>query len=176
MIGYERFTDSIDEPREASEASEATEDPQMNYQVNYDHIEVSLEEPTTNPQESNEVLQRASLYFLENNDNFLPSWAEIEATIDSDMNLDPSKPPNKGCNQEYVFWRLRRIVESLWFRAFTFLLIVVDLIVVIIDLCYDYDTETYNEYEIIDLIITLWFVIELVLRIVALTPPVFFSR
>ena len=174
MIGYEKFTDSIDEPAEP-EPNKPSEDPPLDYQVNYDKIEVSIEDNSNNSN-SNEVLQRASLYFLENNDNFLPSWSEIEATIDADLNLDPSKPPNKGLNQEYILWKLRRIVESFWFRIFTFLLIVIDLIVVVIDLCYDFDTDSFNEYQIVDLIITIWFVLELVLRVVALTPQVFLAR
>ena len=177
MIGYERFTDSIEEPPEPQNSKDPEDppDPPMNYQVNYDNIEeVSIEDNIS--KESSEVLQRASLYFLENNDNFLPSWSEIEATIDADLNLDPSKPPNKGFNQEYILWRLRRIVESFWFRIFTFLLIIIDLIVVIIDLCNDFDSVAFNEYQIVDLIITIWFVLELVLRVIALTPPVFFGR
>ena len=36
--------------------------------------------------------------------------------------------------------------------------------------------DPLNSYEIIDLVLTLWFVVELLLRIVALTPPVFFAR
>merc|ERR1711976_435754 len=141
MIGYERFTDSIEEPPEPQNSKDPEDppDPPMNYQVNYDNNEeVSIEVEENTSKESSEVLQRASLYFLENNDNFLPSWSEIEATIDADLNLDPSKPPNKGFNQEYILWRMRRIVESFWFRIFTFLLIIIDLIVVIIDLCNDF--------------------------------------
>ena len=75
MIGYEKFTDSIDEPAEpAAEPNKPSEDPPLDYQVNYDKIEVSIEDNSNNSN-SNEVLQRASLYFLENNDNFLPSWS-----------------------------------------------------------------------------------------------------
>ena len=47
---------------------------------------------------------------------------------------------------------------------------------VVIDLCYYFDTDSFNEYQIVDLIITIWFVLELVLRVVALTPQVFFAR
>ena len=68
MIGYEKFTDSIDEPAEP-EPNKPSEDPPLDYQVNYDKIEVSIEDNSNNSN-SNEVLQRASLY-----DNFLPSWS-----------------------------------------------------------------------------------------------------
>ena len=76
-------------------------------------------------------------------------------------------------------WRLRRIVESLFFRLATFFLIFLDVIIVIIDLVengHKTKGEPLNPYEVIDLILTIWFVVELTLRIVALTPPVFFSR
>ena len=67
-------------------------------------------------------------------------------------------------------------MESLTFRALTFFLIILDVIVVIIDLVNYPQSQTMNPCQIIDLIITVWFVIELALRIVALTPPVFFAR
>ena len=71
-------------------------------------------------------------------------------------------------------------MESLFFRLTTFFLIFLDVIIVIVDLASS-DAESsaddpLNSYEIIDLVLTLWFVVELLLRIVALTPPVFFAR
>ena len=57
------------------------------------------------------------------------------------------------------------------------ILIVIDVIIVIIDLVDNAgENATFNAYQLIDLLITIWFVIELVLRIVALTPQTFFSR
>ena len=92
-------------------------------------------------------------------------------------NPDPSNPPNPGWNKEYIRWRLRRIVESLLFRTFTMILIVIDVIIVIIDLVENKGAnQSFNPYQLVDLLITIWFVIELVLRIVALTPQTFFSR
>ena len=47
MIGYERFTDSIEEPPEPQNPKDPEDppDPPMNYQVNYDNIEeVSIED------------------------------------------------------------------------------------------------------------------------------------
>ena len=72
-------------------------------------------------------------------------------------------------------------MESLIFRLTTFFLIFLDVIIVIVDLVENKDNKNsgddpLNSYEIIDLVLTLWFVVELLLRIVALTPPVFFSR
>merc|ERR1739844_156477 len=92
--------------------------------------------------------------------------------------MDPSRPPQPGCNKGYLRWRLRRIVESLIFRLFTFFLIFLDVIIVIIDLATQdsKNPKNLNPLQIVDLVLTLWFVIELMLRIVALTPPVFFAR
>ena len=70
-------------------------------------------------------------------------------------------------------------MESLFFRLTTFFLIFLDVIIVIVDLSSGAENsanEPLNPYEIIDLVLTLWFVVELILRIVALTPPVFFAR
>ena len=72
-------------------------------------------------------------------------------------------------------------MESLIFRLTTFFLIFLDVIIVIVDLVKNSGAESsaddpLNSYEIIDLVLTLWFVVELLLRIVALTPPVFFAR
>ena len=72
-------------------------------------------------------------------------------------------------------------MESLIFRLTTFFLIFLDVIIVIVDLVENSGSESsaddpLNSYEIIDLVLTLWFVVELLLRIVALTPPVFFAR
>ena len=69
-----------------------------------------------------------------------------------------------GCNKEYVRWRLRRMVESLGFRALTFLLIILDVIIVTIDLINNPEKLQMNGYQIVDLIITVWFVAELILR------------
>ena len=69
-------------------------------------------------------------------------------------------------------------MESLIFRLFTFFLIFLDVIIVIIDLATQdsKNPKNLNPLQIVDLVLTLWFVIELMLRIVALTPPVFFAR
>ena len=55
------------------------------------------------------------------------SWAEASHMI-SDSTGDPSRPPTRGANKEYLRWRLRRIVESIYFRASTLVLILIDLV------------------------------------------------
>ena len=69
MIGYEKFTDSIDEPAEP-EPNKPSEDPPLDYQVNYDKIEVSIEDNSNNSY-CNEALQIASLYFFRKQRQFL---------------------------------------------------------------------------------------------------------
>ena len=114
------------------------------------------------------------------------NWKEA-IELDQDLEVDPSKPPQPGViiqsffylfqpytipcftgwNPDYIKWRLRRIVESLWFRSFTFLLIFVDVILVIIDLVdqgIESKHETFTEIQKVDLVFTCWFVIELILR------------
>ena len=136
-----------------------------------DHIEVSLEEGASNPED--EVLQRAAGFFVDNNDNYKVSWAEASHRI-SDSQDDPSKPPSKGMNREYLRWKLRRIVESIYFRLTTILLILVDLIIVTIDLAMG--KQAPYGLKISDFVFSLYFVLEIILRIVAITPASFFLQ
>merc|ERR1739846_162326 len=106
--------------------------------------------------EKSETINRANDFFLENNENFKLSWKEVADKIDKDLDTDPSRPPEPGCNTEYLRWRLRRIVESLIFRLTTFFLIFLDVIIVIVDLAENSTkvkgpNEGMNVYEVIDL-------------------------
>ena len=71
MSSYERFEDDLDveEPKE-----DKIEEDSIDFRVknDFDHIEVSLEDDN-----ANEVIDRASFFFLENNENFRPSWDEV---------------------------------------------------------------------------------------------------
>ena len=44
---------------------------------------------------------------------------------------DPARPPVRGCNKKFIHWKLRRTVENIYFRIFTFLLIIIDICLVI---------------------------------------------
>ena len=131
-----------------------------------DHIEVSLEEGAANPAE--EVLERAAGFFVDNNENYNVTWADASHMI-SDSQDDPSKPPLPGLNKEYIFWRMRRLIESIYFRVATLILIVVDLIIVVVDLA----VESYG-LKVADLIFSLYFVMEVTLRVIVLSPASFF--
>ena len=84
----------------------------------FDHIEVevSLEDNFENNmtsvdyKEKSETINRASDFFPENNDNFRLSWQEVAEKIDKDLDMDPSRPPQPGCNKEY----LRCVLESIF--------------------------------------------------------------
>ncbi|XP_071746917.1 phosphatidylinositol 3,4,5-trisphosphate 3-phosphatase TPTE2 isoform X2 [Lepeophtheirus salmonis] len=131
-------------------------------------VDISLDDDS-NP---NQVISRAADFFLENNDNYRLTWDEASHRI-SENEQDPSKPPVPGINLQYVNWRLRRMVESIYFRIFTLLLILIDLIVIVVDL----STEERNYTLLyIDFGITVYFVFEIILRIIALTVPLFFSH
>jgi len=134
-----------------------------------DHIEVSLEEGSKNPAE--DVLQRAAGFFVDNNENYNISWDEASHMI-SDSQTDPSRPPTKGFNKEYVRWRTRRIIESIYFRASTLILIMIDLIVVTIDLALG--PGAHEGLKVIDFVFSLYFVFEVIVRILVLTPSTFF--
>ncbi len=135
-------------------------------------VDVALEDDSEN---KGEVLERAKDFFLEYNDNYTVSWDEAAQALSEAE--DPSNPPVPGANWPYIRWRLRRFVESFAFRVFTFFLIIFDICIVIADLVDNPDPGgKMSTLQVIDLIITVWFVIELVLRIVALSHPLFFSQ
>ena len=85
---------------------------------------------------------------------------------------DPSRPPVPGWNVEYVKWKTRRIIESIWFRIFTFVLILLDVAIVIVEIVQDDHGEHNTAFLVIDLVITIYFVIEIGFRIWVLSQEV----
>jgi len=121
-------------------------------------------------------LGNLALFGLERSDGDLNwKWQSVGELI-SECN-DPARPPVKGCNKKFFHWKLRRIVENIYFRIFTFLLIILDISLVIAEV---HINCSWNPVSVIirniDMILSIYFVIEVVLRIIALTPKVFFSR
>lgn len=112
--------------------------------TNFDQIEVSLVEDE-GASEPDKVLINATDFFLEHNANYEVSWDEASRRI-CEVEDDPSKPPLPGCNVDYVRFRLRRVIESLYFRLFTMALIITDVIIVIIDLATSSGTFLQNLY------------------------------
>jgi len=131
-------------------------------------IEISLDEGSP----TEEVLERAAGFFVEHNHNYKISWEDASQMI-SDAESDPSKPPVPGFNQEYLTWKLRRFIENLYFRAFTLILILVNIVIVIVDLSL---AGTQPVLQVVDLVISVYFLIEVGLRLVALRPSVFFLQ
>ena len=105
MPGYERF--DIDPPEDSIEEVDIITEPISFVEKkvpDFDHIEVevSLEDNMVDYKEKSETINRASDFFLENNDNFRLSWQEVAEKIDKDLDMDPSRPPEPGCNNEYA--------------------------------------------------------------------------
>jgi len=134
-----------------------------------DQIEVSLEEGAGNP--TDEVLQRAAGFFAGHNDNYTVSWADASRMI-SDVEEDPSRPPLPGCNVEYIRWRSRRVIESIFFRLSTLILIFIDLIIVIVDLAMGQDSHC--GLKVADFVLSIYFMAEVITRLLVLTPKIFF--
>ena len=80
--------------------------------------------------------------------------------------------PSLGWNVEYVKWKTRRVIESIWFRVFTFVLIIIDVAIVIHELIENDNAEHNLGFLILDLVITIYFVIEIGFRIWVLGPEV----
>ena len=141
------------------------------------------------------------------NDNTAKLYSSKNILILTECN-DPARPPVRGCNKKFIHWKLRRTVENIYFRIFTFLLIIIDICLVITGRVYipflfkylgsmkiglqgkrEYKPSLVIEISIncssnqvstiirnVDLAISVYFVVEVFLRIVALTPGVFFSK
>ena len=134
------------------------------------HIEVSLEDDSGNP--TSDVLTRATDFFAENNDNYRVSWDDASHMI-GEAGVDPSNPPTPGLNKAYIVWKLRRKIESIYFRLFTLLLVLVDIIIVIADLAI---SGQQTGLLVADLIISIYFVLEVAVRIYVLQPRFFFTN
>ena len=78
-----------------------------------------------------------------------------------------------GFNSAYLRWQALRWVQKLPFRILTFSLIISDLILIIIDLILDCPpTPASRTIGSVDMAISCYFVLEIILRIYALTPKV----
>ena len=69
---------------------------------------------------------------------------------------------------------MRRLIENIYFRVSTLLLIVIDLIIVIIDL--SLGVNTFYGLKVADFIFSLFFIFEVFARLLVLTPRVFFLK
>jgi len=123
-----------------------------------------------------DYITNLALFGLDRSDGDLTwKWSSVGDLI-SERN-DPARPPVRGWNKKFLHWRLRRAVENIYFRIFTFILIFGDISIVITEMVI---SCSGNPVSIIlrhvDLILSTYFLIEVILRILALTPKVFFSR
>ena len=101
-----------------------------------------------------------ALFGLERSDGDLNwKWQSVGNLI-SERN-DPARPPVRGCNKKFVLWKMRRIVENIYFRLFTFFLIVLDIGLVVTEIAI---SCSGNPVSIIirhvDLVISVYFIIE----------------
>ena len=121
-------------------------------------------------------LGNLALFGLEQSDGDLSwQWRNVGELI-SECN-DPARPPVKGCNRKFLHWKLRRVVENIYFRIFTFLLIIIDIILVITEIIINCSWHPASIIlRNIDVAISIYFIIEVILRIIALSPKVFFSK
>jgi len=101
-------------------------------------------------------------------------WRSVGELI-SECN-DPARPPIRGCNKKFLHWRLRRFVENIYFRLLTFLLIVLDIGLVVAEILSECSWRPVSiSIRRVDLVLSVYFIIEVGLRLVAITPKVFFS-
>ena len=88
-------------------------------------------------------------------------WKSVGDLI-SERN-DPSRPPVRGCNKKFVHWKMRRIVENIYFRLFTLLLILVDIGLVVAEIaisCSGHPVSIIVRH--VDFLISIYFIIEVI--------------
>ena len=107
-----------------------------------------------------DYITNLALFGLDRSDGDLNwKWKSVGHLI-SERN-DPSRPPVRGCNKKFALWKLRRIVENIYFRIFTFLLIILDICLVVTEItinCSGSPVSTSVRY--VDLAISIYFVLE----------------
>lgn len=131
-------------------------------------------------QDNDDVISNTKFFLMEDNNNYnLAEEIEMEQLGAEDISSfnDPSKPPQKGCNCNYIRWcTLRFVIQSLLFRLFSFMLVIVDSFLIVADIIIDCPpTLTSRIIEFIELGISSIFFLEVGIRIFALSPKVFFS-
>lgn len=120
------------------------------------------------------AIANTTLFLVDKNENY--EWRANVAALD-DVFVDPSRPPVKGCNDHYLRWLLRRCIQHIGFRLLTLFLILVDLGLLVADLVVDCPASQNS--RLIDgtvLVLSSYFVLEIIARIFAVTASVFFSR
>ncbi|CAG0913123.1 unnamed protein product [Notodromas monacha] len=116
------------------------------------------------------ALSNAVSFLGESSEDLEPTF-DIDGELELDNFEDPSQPPLPGLNSEYVIWKLRRTVQHLFFRLLTLVVIVADVCVIIIDLVSASEgrnTHFSNSLAWLSLIFSVYFVVEVGMRIVAL--------
>ena len=107
-----------------------------------------------------EHITNLALFGLDRSDGDLTWKWRAGGELISECN-DPARPPVKGCNKKYFHWKMRRIVENIYFRIFTFLLIILDISLVIVEV---YIGCSWNPVSVIirniDLVLSIYFVVE----------------
>jgi len=161
--------EDVENPREATEKTPFSTSKRESKKTKNDPLHVLSKLQS-------EHITNLALFGLDRADGELQWKWRAGGELISECN-DPARPPVKGCNKKYFHWKLRRIVENIYFRIFTFLLILLDISLVIVEF---YIGCSWNPVSIIirniDLVLSTYFVVEVFLRIVVLTPKVFFSR
>lgn len=109
-----------------------------------------------------DYITNLALFGLDRSDGDLTwKWSSVGDLI-SERN-DPARPPVRGWNKKFLHWRLRRAVENIYFRIFTFILIFGDISIVITEMVI---SCSGNPVSIIlrhvDLILSTYFLIEVI--------------
>jgi len=123
-----------------------------------------------------EQVANLAMFAMERSDGDLDwKWSNVGEKI-SECN-DPARPPPRGMNKQFVHFKLRRTVENIYFRLFTMLLIILDIGFVITEAVLNCAVDpTSKTIRNLELALSVYFVVEVLLRMIALTPKVFFSK
>ena len=124
---------------------------------------------TLNDREDAEALNNLRYYFLNENRNYKPR------IVDPEILECPSNSTKAGCNKLHIRWLLTRFIYNIVIRVFLIILLILDVALIIYSLTLD-EKKIDEVVTAIDLIISIIFCMEVGIRIIAMTPAVYFSK
>ncbi|CAG0884104.1 unnamed protein product [Darwinula stevensoni] len=168
MKKYERFEDEQNGIEVVAtlpiDAAEVQLPPKMGQGYSRARRDINGTVTSATSQEQVDALENATYFFYDHEErlNFLSDGEDLE---------DPSQPPTPGFSNKYISWRLRRLIQHLFFRLLTLIVILSDICLLIADLATASPMRPLGStltFETLNIIFSSFFLFEITLRILAL--------
>ena len=128
--------------------------------------------PETKNNYQSDAHNNLKTYLIRKNRNFKPH------VVDPEIIECPNNSTEKGCNKIHIRWLLTRTINHIVFRILIIFLLLLDLALIVLALIWrDNSNETIDlPIAYSDFIISIIFLIEICMRMFAMTPRVYFSK